>query len=72
MIVREEASEEEAEEKHTSDNESERVSGAESTEEEALSSDTAVSGSDRSPPEGAAESSVRKRKPQGSHPSEET
>ncbi|KAA0711647.1 Thioredoxin-related transmembrane protein 1 [Triplophysa tibetana] len=72
VIVREEVSEEEAEEKRTSDNESERVSGEESTEDEALSSDTAVSSSDRSPPEGAAESSVRKRKPQGSHPSEET
>lgn len=67
LIVKEEVSEEEGEEKRTSDNESE-----ESTEDERLSSDPAVSGSDRSPPEGAAETSVRKRKPPASDPSEET
>lgn len=50
----------ELEEKHTSDldNESERVSGDESTEEEGAMSDAA--GRDQSP----SESSVRKRTPQ--------
>ncbi|XP_055028553.2 thioredoxin-related transmembrane protein 4 [Misgurnus anguillicaudatus] len=72
VILKDEMSEEEVddlvtEEKRTSDldNESERVSGEESTEEEGLSSDTAISGSDQPSPAGAAESSVRKRKPQG-------
>ncbi|XP_026085977.1 thioredoxin-related transmembrane protein 1-like [Carassius auratus] len=70
VIVKEEVSEEEVEdilteEKHASDldNESERVSGDESTEEEGAMSDGATAGSDQPPPEGAAESSVRKRKP---------
>ncbi|XP_052436668.1 thioredoxin-related transmembrane protein 1 [Carassius gibelio] len=73
VIVKEEVSEEEVEdilmeEKHTSDldNESERVSGDESTEEEGAMSD------DQPPSEGAAESSVRKRKPQAQHTTEGT
>ncbi len=74
VIVKEEVSEEEVEdilmeEKHTSDldNESERVSGDESTEEEG-----SAAGSDQSPSEGAAESSVRKRKPQEQNTTEGT
>ncbi|XP_073683338.1 thioredoxin-related transmembrane protein 4 [Garra rufa] len=79
VIVKEEVSEEEVEdvmmeEKHTSDldNESERVSGDESTEEEGQMSDGAAGSSDQPPSEGAAESSVRKRKPQGSNTTEGT
>lgn len=73
VIVKEEVSEEEVEdilmeEKHTSDldNDSEPVSGDESTEEEG------AAGSDQSPSEGAAESSVRKRKPQEQNTTEGT
>lgn len=79
VIVKEEVSEEEVEdilmeEKHTSDldNESERVSGDESTEEEGAISDGAAAGSDQPPSEGAAESSVRKRKPQAQNTTEGT
>uniref|UniRef100_A0A8C1GBW8 Thioredoxin-related transmembrane protein 4 n=1 Tax=Cyprinus carpio TaxID=7962 RepID=A0A8C1GBW8_CYPCA len=79
VIVKEEVSEEEVEdilteEKHASDldNESERVSGDESTEEEGAISDGAAAGSDQPPSEGAAESSVRKRKPQAQNTTEGT
>uniref|UniRef100_A0A8C1XVU4 Thioredoxin-related transmembrane protein 4 n=1 Tax=Cyprinus carpio TaxID=7962 RepID=A0A8C1XVU4_CYPCA len=79
VIVKEEVSEEEVEdilmeEKHTSnlDNESERVSGDESTEEEGAISDGAAAGSDQPSSEGAAESSVRKRKPQAQNTTEGT
>ncbi|CAM4642719.1 hypothetical protein PO909_012151 [Leuciscus waleckii] len=72
VIVKEEVSEEEVEEKHTSDldNESERVSGDDSTEEEeGVMTDGAGSGSEQMP---SAESSVRKRKPQGPDTAEGT
>uniref|UniRef100_A0A672NWA9 Thioredoxin-related transmembrane protein 1-like n=1 Tax=Sinocyclocheilus grahami TaxID=75366 RepID=A0A672NWA9_SINGR len=78
VIVKEEVSEEEVEdilmeEKHASDldNESERVSGDDSTEEEGAMSDEDA-GSDQPPSEGAAESSVRKRKPQEQNTTEGT
>lgn len=71
VIVKEEVSEEEVEEKHTSDldNESERVSGDDSTEEEGVMTDGAGSGSEQML---SAESSVRKRKPQGPDTAEGT
>ncbi|KAK1793286.1 hypothetical protein P4O66_011677 [Electrophorus voltai] len=48
------------------DNESERVSAEESTDEEGIPvSEIAASSSDEPQPEGAAEASVRKRKPRG-------
>ncbi|ROI68676.1 Thioredoxin-related transmembrane protein 4 [Anabarilius grahami] len=79
VIVKEEVSEEEVEdilteEKRASDldNESERVSGDESTEEEGPLTDGAASGSEQPASEGAAESSVRKRKPQEQNTAEGT
>lgn len=72
MVKEEEVDDFLMEEKHTSDldNESERVSGDESTEEEGAMSDTA--GRDQSPSEGAAESSVRKRTSQAQNTTEGT
>ncbi|XP_067223600.1 thioredoxin-related transmembrane protein 4 [Chanodichthys erythropterus] len=79
VIVKEEVSEEEVEdilteEKRASDldNESERVSGDESTEEEGPLTDGAASGSEQPASEGAAESSVRKRRPQEQNTAEGT
>ncbi|XP_052002143.1 thioredoxin-related transmembrane protein 4 isoform X6 [Xyrauchen texanus] len=79
LTVKEDVSEDEVEDiftedKRTSDpdNESERVSEEESTEEDAPITNTAASCSDPSSPEGAAESSVRQRKPQGPNTSEGT
>ncbi|XP_067311024.1 thioredoxin-related transmembrane protein 4 [Pseudorasbora parva] len=73
VIVKEEVSEEEVEEKPASDldneSERERASGDESTEEEGPTPDGAGSGSEQ---QGAAESSVRKRKPQGPDTTEGT
>ena len=63
------------EEKHMSDldNESERVSGEESTEDEGGVVTEAATGSDEQPQtEGAVEGSVRKRKPQGPNSPEGT
>lgn len=80
MYAKDEASEDEAddtvtEEKRMSDadNESERVSGEESTEEEGGPVTEVATGSPEQPlPEEAAEGSVRKRKPQGPNSPEGT
>ncbi|XP_066536262.1 thioredoxin-related transmembrane protein 4 [Hoplias malabaricus] len=80
VYVKDDGSEDEmddtvTEEKRMSDldNESERVSGEESTEEEGGPvTEVSVGSSEQPQPEGASEGSVRKRKPQGSNSPEGT
>ncbi|XP_030631857.1 thioredoxin-related transmembrane protein 4 [Chanos chanos] len=78
VYVKEDGSEDEiedtlTEEKRTSDpDESEKVSGEESTEEDSPMTEVAGNGSDHALPEGAAEGMVRKRKTQGPNTPEGT